>query len=480
MRGALAAAILAIAQTALAHVGSPDVFFEGLAGPYGLLVAIRTPQAIPGVAEIEVRTDPDPAVHRVRITPMPLTGEGAKFAPVPDEAAQSREDPRFFTGALWMMTSGSWQVRIQVDGNRGRGETAVPVPAVARRTERMSFALGMVLGILLIVLGTGVISIVGAASREALLDPGAEPGPANIGQARRWMAITALGVVAALCLGNVWWSVEANAYDRYIYKPLEMSATVDQGQRLVLRLRDPGWLRTRMLDDFIPDHAHLMHLFVVRLPEIERAWHLHPELAETGVFTQQLPPMPAGRYRLYADLVHATGFPETITTEVELPEIAAGRPLQGDDSAATAPPLSAANSELMVGSLPDGHKMIWLRDLAPLAPRQLQRLRFRIEDAAGDPARDIELYMGMPGHLMLVKHDGSVFAHVHPTGSVPMAALGLANGAPDPHAAHASPVELPNEISFPYGFPSGGDYRLFVQVKRAGRIETGVFDAKVR
>jgi hypothetical protein len=99
MRGALAAAIIAIAQTALAHVGSPDVFFEGPAGPYGLLVAIRTPQAIPGVAQIEVRTDPDPAVHRVRITPMPLTGEGAKFAPVPDEASQSREDPRLFTGA---------------------------------------------------------------------------------------------------------------------------------------------------------------------------------------------------------------------------------------------------------------------------------------------------------------------------------------------------------------------------------------------
>jgi len=34
-------------------------------------------------------------------------------------------------------------------------------------------------------------------------------------------------------------------------------------------------------------------------------------------------------------------------------------------------------------------------------------------------------------------------------------------------------------VSFPYGFPKAGDYRIFVQVKRAGRVETGVFDAQV-
>jgi len=38
---------------------------------------------------------------------------------------------------------------------------------------------------------------------------------------------------------------------------------------------------------------------------------------------------------------------------------------------------------------------------------------------------------------------------------------------------------LPAEVSFPYGFPKPGLYRIFIQVKRKGKIETGVFDAKV-
>ena len=102
---------------------------------------------------------------------------------------------------------------------------------------------------------------------------------------------------------------------------------------------------------------------------------------------------------------------------------------------------------------------------------------FRVEDANGQPATDLELYMGMPGHAVFVKRDRRVFAHVHPSGSAPMAALQIAMPSRDPHAGHNA--ALPSTVSFPYGFPEPGDYRIFVQVKRSGAVQTGVFDVSV-
>ncbi|MBV9504112.1 MAG: hypothetical protein JO323_03815 [Acidobacteriia bacterium] len=59
-----------------------------------------------------------------------------------------------------------------------------------------------------------------------------------------------------------------------------------------------------------------------------------------------------------------------------------------------------------------------------------------------------------------------------------MAALDLAAEA-DPHRGHMMHAELPAQVVFPYGLPRPGNYRIIVQVKRAGHVETGIFDAHV-
>jgi len=471
----LVAATALCAIPLFAHVGSPDVFFEGEAGPYRLLVTVRTPQVIPGVAEVEIRSA-SPDVRQVRIVPLPITGPGAKFAPVPDLAQRSERDQQFYTGSLWLMSTGSWQVRVAVDGTLGPGTVSVPVPALSTRILGMQGLLEAILIPLALLLAGGLVSIVGAGTREAQLEPGVEPDSARVRRARTAMAVTTLVVAGAMWLGAEWWNLEAGDYQRNVYQPLRLQATPN-GDRLVLHLEDPGWLN-RQTDDLVPDHYHLMHLYVIHLPAMDQVWHLHPQLTAGATFTQVLPPMPAGRYALYGDIVHASGFPDTATAEIELPAVA-GQPLEGDDSTGRGPPVAGADTNRSVAVLADGYRMVWERGPSALHARQPYEFRFLLENPAGRPASDLELYMGMQGHAAFVSPDGRVFAHVHPSGTVPMAALILA-GDTNPHAGHmTSSTGLPAQVSFPYGFPKPGSYRMFVQVKRGGHIETGTFDARV-
>src|SRR5579883_2402896 len=109
---ALAAVVVgAPAAPALAHVGSPDVYFDGDAGPYQVAVTVRVPQVIPGVAEIDVRsTTPD--VTGVDVVPLRLTGPGSELPPAPDHADRNPDDPQLFTASLWLMERGSLQVKL--------------------------------------------------------------------------------------------------------------------------------------------------------------------------------------------------------------------------------------------------------------------------------------------------------------------------------------------------------------------------------
>ena len=314
------------------------------------------------------------------------------------------------------MDAGAWQVRVAVAGAQGGHTLAVPGPTLPQSTLAMTRSIRGLLFVLMLLLCAGFIAIVSAMAREARLDAGEKPGPAARRHGRIAGAVAACIVVAAVFFGNQWWNVEASDYARYVYKPLTATPAVTPDGTLRLALHDPGWIRTRRLDDLVEDHGHLMHLFVVS-PQLDRLWHLHPGQLGTGTFEHRLPDMPAGDYEMFADVVHKTGVSETITSTVSTPAISGAPPASDDSVWNGAPARLEPGSALTTSILGDGGRIVWVHDAERLAPKRLTMFTFRVEDRTGQPATDLELYMGMPGHAVFFKRDRRVFAHVHPTGS---------------------------------------------------------------
>ena len=466
---------------AYAHVGSKDVFQTVNAGPYTFYVTVRPPNVIPGIATVEIRSSGAP-VNSLQITPLPVTGEAAKHPPASDPMQASAADPAFYTGAMWIMSPGTWQVRIQADGPSGTQTASVPVLAVPITTLKMQRGLGFILAVLCFILIAGMAGIVGASFRESTLRPGVAPTPSL---RRRGLIATAVSLavmLAAVLAGDHWWNVEAADYAGNIYSPSPTSATLT-GNKLDLHITPkpprykprPGSVPP---DAYLPDHGHLMHLYAIRQPEMDAAFHLHPVLSGPEDFRATLPAMPPGTYKLFGDVVHASGFPETLLATVTIPPGMPGTPLDAEDASATPAPLDRG----LLGTsykLPDGYTMQWEKP-ATIAAGQAYTFHFHLLDPQGKPAIGMEPYLGMAGHAAFVKTDGTVFAHTHPEGSAAMADLMLAS-----QSMGAAPMEMevpthltPN-VNFPYGFPVPGRYRIFIQMKHANTVETGVFDARV-
>src|SRR5271169_1812490 len=251
----LAAALLLLVVPADAHVGSPNVFYEGDAGPYHLFVTVNVPAVIPGVADVQIRADSDD-VRQVSTAVTRLAGAGSQYAPVPDVAQRSPIDPHLFTSSLWLMEYGSMRVLINVAGAHGQAQMSVPVPSAARRMLPMPPVLGALLLMLAIALAIGAISIVGAAARESRLAPGAPVTPEL--KRRGWRAMAIMSVVAAAIfyLAFVWWNSDARSYAAItaLFKPPRLSLTLVDGNRLAIRPspEDRDWLQFGVMDGIVP------------------------------------------------------------------------------------------------------------------------------------------------------------------------------------------------------------------------------------
>jgi len=478
------------ALAASAHVGSPDTIFEGAAGPYLVRVIVRAPGVVPGLADISVRVTGGPPVEAVTV--LPLRG-GLPTAALPpaDTARPVPGNPGLYAAQLWLMSFGAYSVQVNVAGPQGAGSAIVPVMAVATRRLGFDRALALALSGAALFLFVGALTIVRAAVRESTLPAGAQPDPRR-GAVAWGVTLAAAGLLGAVLWGGkVWWDGDDREFLSNIYRPMHVTTTVPAAGVLRIAIDDSAWL-ARQWTPLIPDHGKLMHLFLVKDGDLGAFAHLHPVGRDSTTFDAGLPSVPAGRYRVYADIVHESGFAQTLTDTVEIADgRSAWRASDPDDA------WWAGNGKRDTGyetRLADGSAMSMERALEPIVAGQDIQLTFTVRSPDGRAAA-LQPYMGLPGHAAVTTADGSVFVHLHPLGTVSMASQ-LVYTLRQPgdtvrgllgrritsfrdttgHAVHAGE----GVVTFPYAFPKAGRYTVWAQVKRNGRILTGRFEVEVR
>jgi len=522
-----------------AHVGSPDVAMEGAAGPYHLLVSIKPPDVIPGTARVTVYLQN--GTDAIITTQPVYYFSGREGAPPAEVLQPVTGSPGAYTGIVWLMQNGSSSVLLHVKGSKGEGELVAPIVAVSTAEKKLPAATSVslvLLGILLFIL---MVTLIGASVGEGITNEGEDLSLRRRRSRRVAFAMAALLTSLVVYGGNAWWGSWAKKYQHFMFRPMHANFRVDHEaseNSLVMTIdTSDNNQRRASLSYLTPDHGKIMHLFLMRLPGLDIFAHLHPDRKDTAYFMANLPPMPKGKYLAFADIVYSSGFTETIRDTLTMEEdiSAAEEPHDPDDAYAYALPNNLMdnpyrndNNAIVCGKpgkgvrMKDGSEMVMESGSAGgFESGMLYTLRFAVYDSSRQPVK-LEPYLGMQGHAVIVKNDGSSYIHVHPVGTYSVTAqanLERRIGSPDKEYKYDDRVrfrdsvdqlirtlkgmseqertgllmrqmnmlqdtmgdmKMDNSVTFPYTFPQPGLYRIWVQVKRNGQVLTAAFDREVK
>ena len=479
------------------HVGNPSIVYEGNAGEYPLRVVIRPPGVVPGLAKIYILSL-DKKITSVKTQPMKWDA-GVEGSPPPDIAKQMFDQPDKFNSELWLMDFGSYSINVEVDGKNGIANIVVPVMSIATKKSDMSPVMKGILILLMLLLLVGFVTIIGASIEESTLTPGDKPDDNRIRKAKICMVFTFIFCVGIIFGGKKWWDGIADIYYTSLFKPMDTQTQLFSYKAhniLNLEITDPMW-KSGGYAPIIPDHDKLIHSYFIK-DDLSVFGHAHPILNKKNsdqfelVFPNDLP---FGKYLIYSDITHETGFNQTLLDTIILKNIEYNKMNE-------LPNIDPDNSWLTIKigkeylnneyEFDNGSKLIWLNFRSQF-DLGLVNMEFLLLDNNENPL-PLEPYIEMGGHGIIYKKDGSQFVHIHPTGNFSMASqevlfelkegvevnqqeLFCTFGYRNENGNLVENLVDDGRVAFPpFEFSEPGEYRIWIQVKSAGNVKTGIFD----
>jgi hypothetical protein len=236
-------------------------------------------------------------------------------------------------------------------------------------------------------------------------------------------------------------------------KPLKPKAGEKFKMRFVISSPETG-VRVK---DYVSNHERLFHLFIVS-QDMTVYQHIHPRLERDGSFTVETVLPIEALYKLHADF-----FPVGGTLQVIHRQLATAAYRTPD----TAPSVLLTPDATLIKTVDGVTIHLELNGARGLTAGVLVPLKYRLtNERTGEPVRDLEPYLGAWGHTLILNSDQSEYVHSHPT---EMLRDGL-----DRVTARGGP-----EIEFLAMFPAAGDYRIWTQFQRAGKVITVFFTVRV-
>jgi hypothetical protein len=189
----------------------------------------------------------------------------------------------------------------------------------------------------------------------------------------------------------------------------------------------------RPVREFDVAHEKRMHFIVVRR-DMTSFQHLHPTMRPDGTWTTQVNLPRGGVYRVFADFTRS-GEQRTLGADVH-----AGGPYRPEPL--PRPQTTAQTEDGLVVSL----------DAEGAEAGESGRAEFEVR-RDGERVNDrLQTYLGAKGHLVALREGDLAYLHTHPEG---------------------------DELAFMAEYPSAGSYRLFVQFRFEGRVQTAAFTQRV-
>jgi hypothetical protein len=452
----------------LGHLNSPHVFLEEDLGEYPAAITAHMPTAIPGEAELRLRLldlRSDENVE-VRIREWPPQGEA--YAPVWTEAESSKVDSRFFTAPIPLMEHGVWQVEVEVTGDRQGGKTRFPISARIAKPRTMDSRLGGTLIGLFVLLFVTLWQMLSALGREVHLAPGRDQDQKKF-RGLLWAAIGWLSLGLFLAFTIFSWQNFNDKNIRLSGSPYKTEINLaGEGARV----GRPAHFEFIMTDrkgnppeDLERDGEIWMHLLLVDRDGATTFTHLHPTMSRMGQFSWSFVPQREGVFEAYAELRRNGG--ESVTIPFEF-NVEAGDPaamptaLSLPDTSSMQPAFGTLQVGRREADLGDGYR---LRFVEPggttLSAGDFLHFRFEVQGPAGEVVPVEQSYDGNFARIWILKDDFETFATLVPGGTL---------------AGRNDRTAETGDLRLPYGFPSPGLYRVWLQLTVDDVVRTGVFD----